>query len=366
MPAARRYEAVVRSLGSLPAASVELVARILRARRRHGQAAAALRVAIRKSPGNARLWVDLSGVLGEGRQASKAEAALRMALALHPGSPEVLQAIATATAHVLAPRGVERTWLLRVVACVVDLPRAHLRLAHLALPGPSYREVLARIHRILEPRSYVEIGVASGATLALARPPTLTIGIDPQPTIRRRLPVPARVYQLSSDTFFEQVDLGVLLSGEMLDLGFIDGLHTFEQTLRDFVNIEAFMGPHSVLVLHDCLPLDERTSVVPRRTSFWSGDSWRLIPFLMDRRPDLDLRLIAAPPTGLLIVTGLNAGSRRRPAPDEIARYRALRVADLRRDYLSGLPRIENTSDEQIAYFRSLAIGRDQGRAARV
>src|SRR5215467_1793101 len=63
-----------------------------------------------------------------------------------------------------------------------SLPAHHL-LAGIRLPGPQYLEVMAMIHAHLRPRTYVEIGVNTGLSIALARPETRAIGIDPEPRV---------------------------------------------------------------------------------------------------------------------------------------------------------------------------------------
>ena len=39
-------------------------------------------------------------------------------------------------------------------------------------PGPDYREILALLHRLLQPARYLEIGVNTGKSFALAKSPT--------------------------------------------------------------------------------------------------------------------------------------------------------------------------------------------------
>jgi hypothetical protein len=69
-------------------------------------------------------------------------------------------------------------------------------------------------------------------------------------------------------------------------------------------------GPASVILIHDTVPLDERTQRRELDTQFHTGDVWRLVLCLRAHRPDLDVFTIAAPPTGLTVVSGLNRDSR--------------------------------------------------------
>jgi hypothetical protein len=93
--------------------------------------------------------------------------------------------------------------------------------------------------------------------------------------------------------------LRVLLGGSV-KVAFIDGLHLFEQVLRDFVNLERHSDPDTVIVLHDCLPLDELTASRERTTDFFSGDVWKAVLALRRRRPDLEMVTVPAPPDGAL------------------------------------------------------------------
>src|SRR5258706_4471312 len=103
---------------------------------------------------------------------------------------------------------------------------------HAELGGEHYLVVLERIFEQLKPRTYVEVGVFLGRSLRLAKPPTLAIGIDPEP----RLPVPPaanhRVFAETSDEVFALPDLRAGFGGLPVDLAFIDGMHHFEYALR--------------------------------------------------------------------------------------------------------------------------------------
>lgn len=183
-------------------------------------------------------------------------------------------------------------------------------LAQLRLPGPSSADMLSSIHNWLRPRNYVEIGVASGDSIVLAAPGTRAIGIDPAPTVSRQLPPSTTICAETSDDFFARHDLRALLDGLPVELAFIDGMHLFEFALRDFTNLERNSAAGSTILLDDCYPLDRRSAERTRVTHFWTGDVWRVVLALKKYRPDLRIQTIAAAPTGLCVVRGLDPASR--------------------------------------------------------
>jgi tetratricopeptide (TPR) repeat protein len=191
-----------------------------------------------------------------------------------------------------------------------NLNAAYEFLAGLFMHGENYRSVLERLHRHLRPRTYVEIGVETGASLCLVQPGTVALGVDPQPVIAFPLPEGVRIFSETSDDFFARHDVRTELGGLPIDLALIDGMHQFEHALRDFINLERLCGPDSIILIHDCFPLDRVTSQRERVTMLWSGDIWRLVVLLKKYRPDLSIDTIAAPPTGLGMVRGLDPSSR--------------------------------------------------------
>jgi methyltransferase family protein len=121
--------------------------------------------------------------------------------------------------------------------------------------------------------------------------------------------VRAKLFRLSSDEFFRDRDVWAELEGQPVDLAFIDGLHLFEQVLRDFLNLERFCAPESIILLHDCLPADRETSTREVTEKFWTGDVWKIVPCLSRYRPDLVVRTVDVPPAGLTVVKNLNPSS---------------------------------------------------------
>lgn len=164
-------------------------------------------------------------------------------------------------------------------------------------------QLLSEIHEQLKPEFYFEVGVQSGKSLALAKCEAL--GIDPMPMLNQELPVTAKVIAISSDAFFmRQSDL---LLCKSIDLSFIDGMHLFEYVLRDFINVEKYAKPHSLIVIDDIFPGHPDQAKRDRCTRAWTGDVWKLKKVLDKYRPDLFILAVDAYPTGLLLISALNA-----------------------------------------------------------
>lgn len=187
---------------------------------------------------------------------------------------------------------------------------AHALLAAIALPGPAYTDVLSAIHRHLKPATYLEVGVFQGKSLVLADPSTVAVGIDPAPDIRVPLGKNAHIHAMTSDAFFSERDVMAEFDGRPIQLAFIDGMHHFDFALRDFAHIERHCTRESIVLIHDCFPLDRTTADRDRVTTFWSGDVWRLIVALKKYRPDLEIHTIATHPTGLGLIRNLDPNSR--------------------------------------------------------
>ncbi len=206
-------------------------------------------------------------------------------------------------------RNAEAARLCRRALSFCNYTKAYLLLAKLELPGEHYYQMLRRVHEYHRPATYLEVGVSKGESLALVRPETLALGIDPKPRVAFALTSNQKVFAQTSDDFFAHENVTQLLGERPLDMAFIDGMHRFEYALRDFVNIEPLCRPGSLVFVHDCFPIDARSAAREQITAFWSGDIWRLIVLLKKYRPDLTIHTIGAQPTGLGLITGLDPTS---------------------------------------------------------
>src|SRR2546423_9386892 len=99
----------------------------------------------------------------------------------------------------------------------------------------QYYELLRATHQQVQPRFYLEVGVMNGHSLLQANMATKCIGIDPAFELTAPLGSHTALYACTSEEFFKTNELHTQLAGHPLDLAFIDGMHLFEFTLRDFI-----------------------------------------------------------------------------------------------------------------------------------
>jgi len=189
----------------------------------------------------------------------------------------------------------------------------HNIVASMRFPGPSYYEVLQWLHEGLKPGSYFEIGVCRGESLRLAMPPTIAVGIDPMPEVDQCWRTKTHIVPMASADFFARHRLREFFGADLFSLAFVDGSHHFEQVIDDIFQLESFAGPESIIAVHDTIPLDEKTAARRRCTNFYTGDVWKVVPFLKKYRPDLDLVTILTAPSGLTLIRRLNCCRTRSP-----------------------------------------------------
>lgn len=180
---------------------------------------------------------------------------------------------------------------------------------HAEFPAPegSRHELLVQLHALLAPRTYLEVGVNTGASLALSR--ARSIGIDPAYKVSAELHCDVQLVRAGSDEFFARPDAAQHFRGVPLDLAFIDGMHLSEFALRDFMNVEKLMAPTGVVVLDDVIPRSVLEAARDRLTNPWAGDVYKVVDILREQRPDLTVIPVNTSPTGTAIVLGLDPTS---------------------------------------------------------
>jgi len=184
--------------------------------------------------------------------------------------------------------------------------------------GIYYLDFMALLDRELRPRSYFEIGTSAGLSLNCFT--CDAVCVDPEYQIASRVWQRRRrtlMFQSTSDDFFAEENLNTYFPTGP-DIVFLDGLHRAECLLRDFINTERSVHRRTLMLLHDCLPLNPRMAERKARQGnesegaykdAWTGDVWRVLFALQSHRPDLRVRFLDCPPTGLVAISGLNPSS---------------------------------------------------------
>ncbi|MGK7893438.1 MAG: class I SAM-dependent methyltransferase, partial [Xenococcus sp. (in: cyanobacteria)] len=166
---------------------------------------------------------------------------------------------------------------------------------------------MQKIHNIIEPEFYLEIGVKFGKSLRLSQCPS--IGIDPKPRVKSEDFSNATIFNSTSDDFFGYPKCYKNFPQKFIDFAFVDGNHLFEYVLRDFINLEKYSHVDTIIAMDDVLP---RSLIEAHRKclqSSWTADSWKIVLCLRKYRPDLDVLVTNSSPTGLGLVSNLDSNS---------------------------------------------------------
>ena len=118
--------------------------------------------------------------------------------------------------------------------------------------------------------NYLEIGCDKDQSFSKIKVKN-KIGVDP---------VSGGNIRSTSDQFFSS-------NTSKFDIIFIDGLHHYEQVIKDVNNSLQILNDNGFILLHDCLPRSIAHQAIPRYRGSWNGDVWKALVELRTRS-DLD------------------------------------------------------------------------------
>lgn len=156
--------------------------------------------------------------------------------------------------------------------------------------------------------TYLEIGVQRAknffqikASYKIAVDPVFKIGIQ------RRLKnlhtyFNDHFYEMTSDDFFARKAPKVFTKRN-IDVALIDGLHTYEQVMKDFDNCLQYLSADGYILFHDCNPLtreaaeyayspEEIMKKFPGKSPEWNGDVWKAIAHINSLYDDIEIFVI--------------------------------------------------------------------------
>lgn len=170
-------------------------------------------------------------------------------------------------------------------------------------PARSRHQSIRRIREIaalVDARSYLEIGVFRGVTFNAVEFQR-KVAVDPnfQFDTEEFAAEGVAFHEMTSDEYFVTV-----AEPEPFDVIFLDGLHTFQQTFRDFCATQALAHSRTVWLIDDVVPVDlysawpDKTEAVAGRreaggtSPAWHGDVFRVVFAIHDFFPVMTYRTI--------------------------------------------------------------------------
>ncbi len=115
------------------------------------------------------------------------------------------------------------------------------------------------------------------------------------------------MFRTTSDEYFARPDPLGATDGRPFDLAFIDGLHLFEYSLRDFIHAEQHSRYGSVIVFDDVLPRSRDDAARERHTrASGPATSSRSAPCWPATARTSAVVTVDTVPTGLMLVMGLD------------------------------------------------------------
>lgn len=175
-------------------------------------------------------------------------------------------------------------------------------------------DVLNYLIKVYDVKNYLEIGVNRGKCFFNIKGAKQRIAVDPYfnfsfiKKIRYLVKNPHnfknKYFEMTSDRFFDMHHK--FLKNNPINLTFIDGLHTFSQSLKDTLNSLKYLSDQGIIILHDCNPQDKiaafpASNIEDARIKFsshkswkniWNGDVWKTIVFLRKNYPELTVSVL--------------------------------------------------------------------------
>jgi hypothetical protein len=167
--------------------------------------------------------------------------------------------------------------------------------------------IIQRLIRATGARSYLEIGVNNGrcflrlkAAHKMAVDPAFKIppGRKLKYFVKNTANFNNHYFEQTSDDFF--ASKSDFLEDHKPKIVFVDGLHTYEQSLRDVINSLAYLEPGGIVLMHDCNPLteaaaspadsmDHAKTEIQEYRGIWNGEVWKAIVHMRSLHPELEV-----------------------------------------------------------------------------
>jgi hypothetical protein len=183
---------------------------------------------------------------------------------------------------------------------------------------PDFPETLRRINYLVDElrlKRYLEIGLGNGGTFDNVTAPH-KVGVDPHPWNSSVKELDG-VQLITSDEYFSR-DWS---SGIKFDLILLDGLHTAEQTYRDFVNSLHYSHVKTIWLIDDVIPNDQYSAIPDNAEAIrqrkaagiadtaWHGDVYKVVWMIKSFHNNMVLRTFTGTQPQSLVYFSDGAGA---------------------------------------------------------
>ena len=215
--------------------------------------------------------------------------------------------------------------------------------------SPDFPDTLRRLNYLVDElrlKRYLEIGLGNGGTFDGVTAPE-KVGVDPHPWNSSVKELDG-VQLMTSDEYFSRH----WSSGSKFDLILLDGLHTAEQTYRDFVNSLHYSHVKTIWIIDDVLPNDQYSAIPDNAEAIrqrkaagiadtaWHGDVYKVVWMIKSFHNNMVLRTFAGTqPQSLVYFSDGGGAPPSSPTLTEIAGLSFADTVSRRGDY--------NLGDEQ-------------------
>lgn len=152
----------------------------------------------------------------------------------------------------------------------------------------NHSDLVTELVKQLNCSTYLELGVYDGTTLSKVNNYVdRLISVDIKDIRKEKV---GEFHLTTTDNFFESFT-------DKVDVVFIDADHNFESVKKDFNNSIKLLNPLGMIILHDTDPYKEEY-LAPN----FCGDSYKMIDWLRENYPELDVITLPITEAGLTLV----------------------------------------------------------------
>ena len=161
-----------------------------------------------------------------------------------------------------------------------------------------HSEFIETLAAIYKPDYYLELGLYQGDTIRRVAKHTKTLAVGVDTNLVSLSDPKIKIHQCTTDSFFQTS----VYDNTTYDMIFIDADHRFESVQKDLQNSLYHLAEGGIIILHDTDPESDYLF-----NPGYCGDSYKIVDFIEQELPELNIVTLPIAEAGLSIVTRKNS-----------------------------------------------------------